>query len=369
MSKHLDLSRGSSYIAIFIPSLRGGGAERVMVSLANDFAARGHRVDLVLVEAVGPYLSDVSADVRIIDLDAGRALFSYLPLVKYLRRNVPDVLMSALSHTNIIAILARMSANVGTRLIISERSTTLNGGNGWERRLVRRLMRRLYPRADGVIAVSNSLKTELEDRFRLNPKFVFAIGNPVDVEQNARLAELPVNHPWMSESVPVIVAVGRLVDQKDYPTLLKAFFLIRKVRAVRLVILGEGPLLDSLQRFCDVNGIADDVQFVGFMPNPFSWMARASVYVLSSKIEGFPNTLIQALSVGSKVVSTDCPTGPSEILALGTWGTLVPVGNPRALADAVIEAIDNETMLNVRDRSYDFSHERIGTLYLNILVP
>lgn len=357
------------HIAIFLPSLRGGGAERVMVTLANGFAARGHRVDLVLAQAEGPYLTEVAPAVRVVDLNKRRVMASLLPLVHYLRRERPDAMLSALNHANIVAILARKIARVPLRLVVSERNSLVSLGGGTRGRLFRSLMRWCYPMADLVISVSRDGARELVTELGLPDRLVTAIPNPVPVEEIRARAAVPPDHPWLTPgSLPVALAVGRLEPQKDYPTLLRAFALLRRNRKARLVILGEGSLRPALERQIHELGLNEFVALPGFQPNPFGWMAACDLYVMSSRYEGFPNSLVQAMACGARVVSTDCPTGPAEILEDGRWGRLVPVGDAEALAKALEEAIDDPVLPENATRLTDFRPDRVVQAYEKVLL-
>ncbi|WP_417248565.1 glycosyltransferase [Celeribacter sp.] len=360
----------SRHIAIYVPSLRGGGAERIMVILANGMAARGHQVDLVLTQAVGPYLPEVADNVRIVDMKRGRVLASLLPLARYLRRERPDAMLSALNHANIIAILARKLARSSTRLIVSERNSLTSDSGGTVRKVIRTLMRHFYPAADGVIAVSQAMKEELIKELHLPSEKVVAIPNPIDFTALDPLARKRPDHPWFANGQPpVILAVGRLAPQKDFETLLKAFSLVHSRRSVRLVILGEGPLRPELEQCAEQLGIADKTDLVGFKDNPFGWMSACDLFVLSSRHEGFPNVLVQAMACGARVVSTDCPTGPNEILEGGRWGRLVPVGDADALANAMAAALDDPSPPDVRKRAEDFRSELAVEAYVALLCP
>lgn len=329
------------HLAIYLPSLRGGGAERVMVTLANGFASRGHRVDLVLARAEGAYLTEVAPAVRVVDLNKGRVLASLLPLARYLRRERPDAILSALNHANIVAILARKIARVPIRLVVSERNSLVSLRGSARGHLFRTLMRWCYPFADLVVSVSRDGARELVSELGLPDRLVMAIPNPVPVEEIKDRASVPPDHPWLAPgSPPVVLAVGRLEAQKDYPTLLRAFTLLRRNRDLRLIILGEGKLRPTLERQIHELGLTAYVALPGFQPNPFAWMAASDLYVMSSRYEGFPNSLVQAMACGARVVSTDCPTGPAEILDDGKWGRLVPVGDAEALARAMAETLD-----------------------------
>lgn len=359
----------NNHIAIFIPSLHGGGAERVMVTLANGFAARGHRVDLVLARAEGPYLSDVAKTVRIVDLGKRRVLANLLPLARYLRRERPDAMLSALNHANIVAIHARKLARVKTRLVVSERNSLSGGATSAKARLIRLLMRRLYPAADCVVAVSQAMAGELVSELGLPAAKVTSIHNPIDINIVQGRMDEAVDHPWLNDrQMPVILAAGRLTSQKDYPTLLAAVAQLRLDRPARLVILGKGEEQEALIALANQLGIGAHVFFAGFQPNPFAWMAKCDLFVMSSRHEGFPNVLVQAMACGAKVVSTDCPTGPDEILEGWRWGRLVPVGDASALAKAMIDTLDDKTSPDARTRAEAFAADRAVSSYEAILL-
>lgn len=358
-----------THIALYLPNLRGGGAERVLVLLANGFAARGHRIDLVLARAEGTYLSEVADTVRIVDLRRRRVLSSLSPLVRYLRRNRPSAILSAMNHANIVAILASKLARVPIRLVISERSApSQHLAGGGTVRVLRFLTRLLYPLADCVICVAHGVQDEMEQILQLPPAKLCTIYNPVDIEGIDRLKSVPPGHAWLApDQRPVILAVGRLTKAKDYPTLLRAFAQLQRRLPTRLIILGEGPDGSTLREMASTLGLREAVDFVGFNKNPFAFMAACDLYVMSSAFEGLPSTLLQAMACGAKVVSTDCRTGPGEILEDGRWGRLVPVGDAEALAHAMEAALSDPTPPDVRRRALDFHHEYITDLYLQAL--
>lgn len=363
------MAENRRHIAIYVPSLRGGGAERIMVILANGMAARGHRVDLVLTQAIGPYLPDVADNVRIVDLKRGRVLTSLLPLARYLRRERPDAMLSALNHANIIAILARKLARSRTRLVVSEHNAPsralCDSAIGW---VMRHLIRRFYPLADRVVCVSRAMASEMHDLLGVPQSKLSTIHNPLDIEKVRHRAGAPADHPWLTDhTAPVILAAGRLTRQKDYPTLLDAFARLRKDRDARLIILGQGEEEAKLKALAGKLGIADDVSFAGFRDNPFAFMARCDLYVMSSAWEGFGNVLVEAMACGARVVSTDCPSGPNEILEGGRWGRLVPVGDAGALANAMAAALDDPSPPDVGKRAEAFRSEVAIGEYLDIV--
>jgi len=349
--------------------LGGGGAERVMVTLANGFAQRGHRVDLVLAKAEGPYRSEVSARVNVIDLNRSRVLASLLPLALYLRRERPEAMLSALNHANIVAILARKLGGVSTRLVVSERNSLTSLRADRKGRFILGLMQRLYSDAEHVVAVSQASAAELVEQLRLPERQVTHIPNPVDVEGIRRLSEKRPRHKWLEPgSPPVILAVGRLEPQKDYHTLLDAFARLCADRDVRLVILGEGRMRTELEQRISSLNLQDSVELVGFQSNPFGWMAACDVYVMSSRFEGFPNSLAQAMACGARVVSTDCPTGPYEILEGGKWGRLVQMGDAAALAEALAASLDECNSPDSYKRVDNFRADLIESKYEKILL-
>jgi len=342
-----------------------------MVILANGFAARGHRVDLVLTRAEGPYLPEVAKEVRIVDLNKGRVLASLMPLARYLRRERPDAMLSALNHANIIAILAWKLAGVRTRLVVSEHNAPSQGLGGsvigW---VMRHLIELFYPLADRIVCVSMGMEHEMHSLLRLPRQKLMTIYNPFEIDRIHARMGAPVNHPWLADhTMPVILAAGRLTRQKDYPTLLAAFARLRADWAARLIILGEGEEEERLKVLVAELGIAADVAFVGFQGNPFAMMARCDLYVMSSAWEGLPGTLIEAMACGARVVSTDCPTGPKEILEGGRWGRLVSVGDADALASAMAEALDDPVPPDVHNRAEAFRSEVAVKIYERVLLP
>lgn len=359
------------HIALYLPTLRGGGAERVMVMLANGFAERGHRVDLVLTRAEGPYLPEVAKQIRIVDLDRDRVLASLLPLARYLRQERPDAMLSALNHANVIAIMARKLTQAPTRLVVSEHSNPTRAlAGGGIKRIMRSLMRRCYPQADAIVCVSQGIRGEMINQLRLPQEKLYTIYNPLDIDRIHRMMQESVEHPWFSRhDGPVVLAAGRLTAAKDYPTLLRAMKLLRQSLPVRLVILGQGEEEAALKHLTAELGIIDCVSFVGFQRNPYNWMHACDLYVMSSAWEGLPGALMEALACGAKIVSTDCPTGPAEILEHGKWGRLVPVGDAEALAEAMVDALDESKSPDTHKAVGKYGLDLITSKYERALVP
>jgi glycosyltransferase involved in cell wall biosynthesis len=359
-------------ISIFLPSLAGGGAERMMLNLAGRFVKRGKTVDLVLARATGPYLANVPEGVGILDLGAHRVLTALPGLARYLSRRGPAALLAAMDHANLVAIWAKRLARVDTPVFVSVRNTlSVEARRGVRLRdkALPALARRFYPRAAGVIAVSRGVAEDLESHVGLEAGSVKVIYNPVVTPELADLAEQPLDHPWLATGAsPLLLAAGRLTQQKDFATLIDAFAALRSRRPARLLILGEGPERTRLEEKIRDAGLHGEVRLEGFVDNPFAYMRRADLFVLSSAWEGLPGVLIQAMACGTPVVSTDCPSGPREILLDGKLGALVPVGDSKALAVAMLDTLDAPASPEaLRRRAADFSLAEIASEYLQLL--
>jgi glycosyltransferase involved in cell wall biosynthesis len=332
------------HIALFLPNFDGGGAERAFVTLARGLADLGHKVDLVAGTATGPLRAEISPLVRVVDLAAPRLVAALPGLVRYLRTERPERLYSALVGAGILAILARrLAGRRAVQVVPSIRNTLSHEARDTspKRRLLLWLARRLYPSADAVLAVSQGVANDASKVLRLPASAITVVRNPTLTPEFRSAAEAHVDHRWFNpKSVPVIMGCGRLVPQKDFATLIEAFALVRAQRPCRLLVLGEGPLRPDLVRLADQRGVGTDVALEGFDANPYRFMARSDVFVLSSLFEGSPNVIVQALASGAPVVSTDCPSGPNEILAGVPRGRLVPVSDATRMATAITAFLD-----------------------------
>jgi glycosyltransferase involved in cell wall biosynthesis len=360
-----------SKIAFFLPSLAGGGAERVCINLATSFLGRGLEVDFVLAKSEGPLLADIPPEAGLVDLSAGRTLSALLPLARYLRRERPYAMISAPDHANLVAVWAGMLSGNLTRVVITHHIHPSTS-----RRNTPKLQEQLYPallglfqrRATSIVAVSTGVADDLARLARIPRRRIQVIYNPVVSAGMEAQAAAPCEHPWFDAGQPpVLLAAGRLSVQKDYPTLLRAFARLRSTRAARLVILGEGELRPDLLALAQELGLAADVDLPGFV-KPYSYMARCKAFVLASTWEGFGIVLVEAMACGTQVVSTDCPSGPAEILENGKYGRLVPVGDAQALAQAIAAALDDPYPVEMlRQRARAFSVDAAADKYLDLL--
>ena len=343
-----------------------------MVNLAGSLAARGRRVTLIVVREEGPLRATVSPDVEIVDLRAYRVAAALPAIVSILRRARPEAILSACANSNVIAVLAARLADAGTRTVVCEQ-TTLSRVVLDTRRIRHRLVppaaRWAYPRADEVVAVSHGVVDDLVEALGLPRQHVTVIPNPLTPGIELDAARAP-DHPWLRNGgPPVLLAVARLTSAKDLPTLLRAFALMRERRSSRLLVLGEGEERGRLEKLARHLGHAADVDLAGYSANPYSAMAAADALVLSSRREGLPTVLLEALALGTPVVATDCPSGPREILEGGRLGRLVPPRDPAALAQAMEAVLVDGPRPAPRGVLDRYALETITDRYLEVLEP
>ena len=366
-----DRSSNTFLLALYVPNLYGGGAQRVMVTLANEFADRGLNVDLVVANFEGPYCNDVSENVHVVDLECSRAITSLPSLVRYLRHEQPAGLLSTLMYANVIAACAHFLSGSNANIILRE-ATHVSASSRLDCSIKHKIIRKLavwsYKYADDVISLTKNGAKDICKVFNLPSQKVTTIHNPAFRSDIRRLQKtLPIE---LESSQNYITAVGRLSSEKDFSTLLRAFALIRESRSgTKLVILGEGNQRDYLETMARSLSIWEEVYMPGFVDNPFGYMSVADVFVLSSRWEGFGNVLVEAMACGTPVVSTDCPSGPTEILKDERWGYLVPVGDHEALAHAILNTLDNPPVSSEEliERAKDFAPEEIAEEYLNVI--
>lgn len=325
-------------LAVLISFSGDGGVERMVTHLCGEFT-RYVDVDLLALKAKGNHINRLSSEVNLIVLKSRHSSTCVSEVAEYLRRAKPDALLVAKDRAGRAAIKARRRAGLSMPLWIrlgTNLSAALERKSAISRWLRVTPMRRLYPLADGVIAVSEGVRQDTIAVTGLAPERVRVIRNPVVTPSLSGLAAEPVDHAWINErSMPVIMGMGRLTRQKGFPTLLEAFARLQAHRPSRLILLGEGRDRDSLAELAQSLGVSDRVHFAGFQKNPYAWLAKADLFVLSSEWEGSPNALTEALALGVPSVSTRCPSGPNELLDEGRYGALVPVGDAARLAEAM----------------------------------
>lgn len=417
-------NREPARLALFVPDLRGGGVANVIVTLASALADKGYRIDLVLCRASGPFMAQVPESIRVVELDrrffwppdiaraapkdllslllfsaSSRRILETLPhlrsLTRYLQQERPVALLAAKPQAALAAIWANRLAAARTRVVTSihaDLSAVFANRRGW--RFLAAAFRRNWRHADANVAVSNGVADSLVEYAGVPRNRIVTIYNGVIDAELAGKASERVDHPWFQDRsaamrtrpaarkkapdaisdpaaspIPVLLSVARLEPQKNVALLLRAFARVRAHREARLVILGEGPLRADLETLARDLGIDGHVDMPGFVRNPRAYMAQAAVFVLSSSWEGLPTVLIEALGAGCPVISTNCPSGPAEILEDGTYGRLVPVGDVAALSDAIVATLDEPPCRErLRRRARRFSTDRMAEEHLYVLL-
>ncbi|MBD2078540.1 glycosyltransferase [Leptolyngbya sp. FACHB-17] len=361
-------------ISVFLPALAGGGAERAMLYLAVGLAERGWRVDLIVAEAKGAYLDRVPPDVQLVDLKARFPviLSKTIALRRYLQQAQPAILFSALDILS-SAYWARLGANVSTRLVMCVQTYLSEQFRNDQRqtfgKLRSRMVQWLYPKCDAIVAASWGTAKDVAELTHLPLEQIQVIYNPVITEEVFQKSEEPLEHPWFQlGEPPVILGIGRLVSQKDFPTLIAAFAKVREQRPARLMILGEGEKRSSLEALIHTLGLDAEVALPGFTENPYAYLSRAAIFALSSRFEGFGNVVAEALACGVPVVSTDCPSGPAEILDYGKYGRLSPVGDAAAMTTAILTLLETPAdRAALKRRSQLFERDRIVDQYVALI--
>ena len=395
-----------AHFALYTNFSTFGGVERVLLNLAQALAEQGHRVDLVRCGEADADLNHEPPTINIVALSSGSRwrgrlsalgadptglvpllppvlippkpskIILYLPdLVHYLRREQPTALLSAKPYPNLTAVWAKRLANVSTRVVVSEhrhasQDLRYQRRPKWRNRFIRPLLRRVYPWADAIVSVSGGVAEDMAAFVDLPRERITTIYNPVVTPDLPAKARAPLDHAWFRPGAsPVVLGIGRLVPQKDFPTLLRAFARVRARRPARLMILGEGAIRTEMETLARTLGIAADVAMPGFVENPYAYLARAAVFALSSACEGLPTVLIEALACGCPVVSMDCPSGPAEILDGRKYGRLVPVGDDAELAQAICDTLDHvPPREKLIERGQFFSVDRAVEQYERLLL-
>lgn len=324
-------------------SFSGGGAERTVLNIINNLNRNEFEPILVIgTNKDAPYLENLSKEVKIINLNARKLRHSWLALSKCINKENPDFLFSTVNPNNIILSLSKMFSFKKNKLIVREANNRTQAGEGsFFNKILTFLSYNLI--ADKVIALSSGVQDDLINNFNINKNKIEVIHNPVEVDYIREISKETVDDFDFSENKKRIIAVGRLAEQKDYQTLLNAFKIISK-NNVQLIILGKGPLEQQLKQTCKGLGIESKVFFLGFKKNPYKYMSRSDLFVLSSKWEGFGHVIVEAMANGTPVISTDCKSGPAEILGEDEYGVLVPTEDPTSLALKIEELLDNNEL-------------------------
>ena len=354
-------------IAIFLPNLDGGGAEKVFVNLSAAFIKQGFAVDMLLIQKKGELLDSLDAKVHIIDIDSKKIRGSFLPLLSYLRNHDPEILIAVMWPLTVIATIAFRLSRCSGRMVVSDHntlslSTATNSRSN--KRMLAQTIKWIYPLADVRLAVSNGVAADIQQLSGLFKSKFNVIHNPIDITTQGDAAKGNLRGYFR------IINVGSLKRQKNQALLIKAFAKLLEHIDAELVIVGEGELRGELEKLIADLNLQHYVTLTGFKKDVAAEYVQSDLFVLSSDYEGFGNVIVEAMSAGVTVVSTDCQSGPREILAEGKYGRLVPVGDADALAKAMLESLQqphDEQVL--KNRAADFSPEKIANQYLDVMFP
>ena len=359
-------------VSLFLAKLDGSGVPRVMINLAEGFRKLDCKVELIVGSAAGAFSEQAPDGVNVHDLGVRRALLAFPGLTKRLRATRPDLLISAEDHSNLVAVAARHFAQgSATKLAVTGHvrfnrpdSNRILSRGYW----VLRLIPKVYPSADLVTTVSAGLADNMAEEVPYPRSKITVIPNAVLSERVFRMAEEDPGHPWLSGDqgpIRTVVAVGRLSNAKNFALLIDA---VARIPHVRALILGEGPLRSDLEAQIAGLGLTERVSLLGFQANPYCFMRRADAFVLSSRFEGLPTVLIEALALGVPVVSTDCPHGPREIIEVAGSGVLVQPGDPGSLAAGILSALSSGPPAEMSDHMTSiYGPAAVARRYLNAL--
>ena len=370
-------------LAILIPSFEKGGIERSISRIARELIKLGWRIDLLVIE-VNPEMRNLIQGTDVVYLSRAFILkllkfffpkviylnvISFLGLIRYIRREKPDTLMTARNAP--LGIIAKYFSNGETKIVIREPlhiSSVVKNNSGVIGKLNTVIKKVVYRNADKVIAISKGVADDLIGNFDLAPGKVKIIYNPSADPEIKTLAKENVNHPWIEQNIPLIIGIGRLTKQKDFPTLINAFSIVREEKLCRLMIIGEGDDRKNIENLISKKSLGGDIKLMGYQSNPWKYLSKSNLLVMTSLWEGLGNVIIEAMYLGVPVISTDCPSGPGELLRDGELGGLVPIHNPELLADRILDFLNNphkynEKVSKAAKESLKFSSSKIAEAY------
>ncbi len=339
-------------VAYFFPIFKKASMARWVQNVVGNYNQKEYELAFVGLKIEESFKNEISKDVCVVNLSNPYIPTALFKLILYFRKERPDIFVSAFPHINVLVMIAKIISGVKVKVILTDHNHFFGLARN-ARSLYRiffgvfilpHLMRIFYPLSDAIICASEGVAESILEVVKI-PDKVKVIYYPVAVDRIQNLSQEPVDHPWfLNSQIPIILAAGRLVTQKDYPTLLRAFKLVIETKPAHLAILGEGKEREKLEKLIQELGISNSVAFLGFAPHPFKYMKRASVFVLSSSHEGFGSVLVEAMACGTPVIATDCKSGPGEIIEHGKNGILVPVGDYKSLSLAIIKVLTDSSL-------------------------
>lgn len=361
------------HLAIVVSFSGNGGVEKMMINLINEFTKYENlSIDLLLIKDKSKYLQNISEKVNIIKLRSKHSSTSFIPILLYLKKNTPDAVLVAKERAGRAVILAKLLSRNNSRIVLrlgTNLARAMQGKHALARFIRYKLTRFFYRHFSAIVAVSDGVRQDTHTVSNVPLENIHVIRNPVITPQLLQQSTHTPNHPWLTrKTLPVIMGAGRLTQQKGFDTLIQAFALINKQIKSRLIILGDGDPKKELIELATTLGVQDLVDFPGFTNNPYSYLSHADLFILSSRWEGSPNALTEAMALGTQIVSTDCPSGPSELLQNGKIAPLVPVDDPATLANAAIQVLNNPIdPQKIKDAVSSYTPARAAEEYLKLL--
>ena len=357
-------------LAIFISSFRGGGAEKVAVNLANEFVKCGKSVEIITISNDGPLKVNVSKKVKIISFNKSRAIYALPNLITYLRSEKPSAILTVMDHINIIGILGNLLSQSNTKICISIH-TNLHyefiKNSSAKKKAMLFFIKSLYQKAHKIISVSKSGAKDISMIANIPIDKIDVIYNPILSDDFFKISNKKVEDKWINTvKLPLVISAGRLSEEKDFITLIRAFKLVLNEIDCRLMIFGEGDQKSKLE--CEIKklGLCSKIKLKGFVDNLPAYINHSDLFVMTSKVEGFGNVLVEAMALNVPIVSTDCPTGPREILE--NSDCLASVGDVEGVAKKMLDSLKGGKALNYSpDRVNDFNINSIVNSYLNLL--
>ena len=358
-------------IAFILPDLRAGGAEKVCINLASDWISKGHSVTFVLMNKKGEYLKDISKKIKIISLKKKKIRQLFFPLLKFFKKQRPDITLAQMWPLTSLTVLSWIvSCKIGKLFLVDHvhLSTSVEKEIFFPKKIFKIIVRTTYLFANKIIVVSNGVKNDLIQISSNLKKKIKVINNPLIKKQISKKKKFSKNKIWGNNTKYRILNVGSLKLQKDHLNLINAFYLLKSCQNCKLIIVGNGPLKNQLKSYVKYKNLSNKVFFVNFESNMQKYYETADLLVSSSRWEGFSNVIAESLGYGLPVVSTDCKSGPSEILKAGKYGKLVPIENPKKLAIAIYQSLREKHNKNLLiKRSLDFEISKISEQYLKLI--
>lgn len=363
-------------IVFFLPNLKMGGAEKNIIEIANYISTKKENVKIIVIKDEGPLKSEIDSKIDLISLEASRSLFSLFPLIQKLNYLQPTHIVSTLTQANLILLIAEYFLKYKPKITVRVECVLSKMVKDEKKEhklfnIVPFLIRILFQKADEIISISNGVKIDLVNTYSIDPDKITTIFNPAISQSLSKIKDEEVDHDWFkSKKCPIVIGVGRLTYQKGFDVLVKSFCEVRKKISCRLVILGEGPERNKIKKILSDFGMSEEAWLPGFVDNPYKYLSRADVFVLSSRYEGFGNVLVEAMACGLPVIATDCDSGPSEILNKGEYGTLIPVEDLEQMTTNLNNVLIHTEKYNLEYGSWlkQFESKNVANNYLNVIM-